>query len=129
VRHAQNVGYGHTTAPGGHHPKGLAMHLTRRLAALVVVAAFTTVATPAGLASANNERSPDAQSAAAAVATERYYSSYRDPAPLTPSVKPTSTAGFDWGDAAIGAAGALGLVATWLVVTTAVRRRHAAANH
>lgn len=104
------------------------MHLTRRLAALVAVAAFTTVATPAGSASANHERSQNAPSSAAAVAAERYYSSYRDPDPSPASVNPASTAGFDWGDAAIGAAGALGLVAISLAGMTAVRRRHPAAT-
>ncbi len=103
------------------------MHLTRRFTSLVAVAAFATIAAPAGAVPIENQRSQDAPSHAALLTTERYYASYGNPEPLTPPVKPTSTDGFDWGDAAIGA-GALGLLAISLAGAITVRRHHPAAT-
>ena len=104
------------------------MHLTRRFASLVAIAASATIVTPAGAVPIKHQRSQDARSRAALLATERYYASYGNPDPLTAPVKPTSTDGFDWGDAAIGAGGALGLLAISLAGATTVRRHHPAAT-
>ena len=104
------------------------MHLIRRFTSLVAVAAFATIAAPAGAVPIENQRSQDAPSHAALLTTERYYASYGNPEPLTAPVKPTSSGGFDWGDAAIGASGALGLLAISLAGAITVRRHHPAAT-
>jgi hypothetical protein len=103
------------------------MHLTPRLTSLAAIAAFATIVAPAGAAPIQTP-AQQAPSHAALLATERYYVSYGNPEPVTAPVKPTSTDGFDWGDAAIGAGGALGLLAISLAGAMTVRRHHLAAT-
>jgi hypothetical protein len=104
------------------------MQLTRRFMPLAAIATFATIATPVGAAPIDHQRSHDARSRAALLTTERYYASYGNPEPLTAQVKPTSADGFDWGDAAIGAGGALGLLAISLAGATTMRRQRPAAT-
>jgi hypothetical protein len=104
------------------------MHLTPRLTLLAAIAAFATIVAPAGAVPIEHQRSQHAPSHAALLATERYYASYGNAAPVTAPVKPTSTDGFDWDDAAIGAGGALGLLAISLAGAMTVRRHHLAAT-
>jgi hypothetical protein len=124
------------------------MHLTRITAAALTVLATVAFAAPAGAAEpAQDLRSPDARDAAA-LAQERYYSSddgpaqdlrspdardaelishgllrlepTRTPAPATVA---TPSSGFDWVDAAIGAAAALGIALLASGAALVVRRR------
>jgi hypothetical protein len=103
------------------------MHLTPRLTSLAAIAAFATIAVPAGAVPTEHQRSQHAPFHAALLTTERYYASYGNPEPVTAPVKPTSTDGFDWGDAAIGGGGALGVLAISLAGAITVRRHHPAA--
>jgi hypothetical protein len=102
------------------------MHLTPRLTSLAVIAAFAAIATPAGAVPIKHQRSQHARSHAALLTTERYYASYGNAEPVTAPVTPRSTDGFDWGDAAIGAGGALGLLAISLAGAMTMRRHHPA---
>jgi hypothetical protein len=68
-----------------------------------------------------DRRSPDAVDAAAA-ATPAPAQSYKPVTPSTASVQ--TSAGFDWDSAAIGAGGAIGLLAVSVGTGLALRRRH-----
>jgi hypothetical protein len=117
------------------------MRLTRTapLAALVITGAL---ASPAGATVAQDLRSPDAANPPQTQVQPR--TDLRSPdtvdatqgrSPRTvvapPVVQVTSNPvhadGFDWGDAGIGAAGALGLIAISLGATVTLRHRHPAA--
>jgi hypothetical protein len=81
------------------------------------------VQSPQAIVPAQDLRSPDGADAGTAVV----------PAPIgAPAVvssgasQPAAASGFDWGSAAIGAAGTIGLVAVALGATLAVHRRRAA---
>jgi hypothetical protein len=102
---------------------------------LAVAAAATLAVTPAAVASGQDLRSPDARDAASGPVQDLRTPDTRDlatrgaiqqrsvPAPRVVEVSP---GGFDWGDAGVGAGGALGLV---LIVTgtgAALVRRRAA---
>jgi hypothetical protein len=109
--------------------------------ALVVAASGTALAGPATASTSDDLRSPDAVDAATAqTAAEQDKRSpdATDAASATPSragvaVTPPpraleSSSGFDWGSAAIGAGGAIGLVAVTTGAGLTLRRRHDAAS-
>jgi hypothetical protein len=75
--------------------------------------------TPTAPAAGQDLRSPDAadlSAPAAAVATA-------EPVVVRSSLEPSTTTGFDWGSAAIGAAGTVGLIAVSLGAFLALHRR------
>jgi hypothetical protein len=92
-------------------------HLTRMRRALVL-ALLLALAVPVG-AGADDRRSDPKE---AAVATERYYSSYGTPPAAPTRAVASAPDGFDWDDAALGAGAALGL-AVFLSGGVALRRR------
>jgi hypothetical protein len=73
--------------------------------------------------SAQDRRSPDAVSAATASPSPATTA----PAPVTRTLIEQPSSGFDWGSAAIGAGGMIGLVAVGLGSGLVLRRRHATA--
>ena len=107
--------------------------------------AASAVARDAAPAAAQDSRSPDAIDAATAVKATGVVQDRRSPdaadaadiaarasspatqaASVTPSppTAPQSSTGFDWGSAAIGAGGAIGLLAVAIGSGLALRRRH-----
>jgi hypothetical protein len=89
-----------------------------RINRLAAVTAATALVAPAGTAAAAQDlRSPDARDAAAVVRQDLRSPDARDSAsrPVTPPpavrvVEESSSGGFEWGDAGIGAVGMLGVV-------------------
>jgi hypothetical protein len=120
------------------------MRLTRTssapLAGILAAAALATPATAAGShhpAPRQDLRMPDTRDAAEGRTTRNASKPvFQDlSAPDTrdaaaprntgsPVIQVTSSAGFDWGDAGIGAAGAAGLLAVSLAGAMTLRRRH-----
>jgi hypothetical protein len=102
------------------------MHPRRSItrAGLVLgTAALLGGAVPAGALAAQDLRSPDARDAARQATVQDLRSpDARDAAARIVQVSP---GGFDWGDAAIGAGGALGLILVLSGGTFAVARRRA----
>jgi hypothetical protein len=80
-----------------------------------------TGAVPATVVTAQDLRSPDAADSGTAVVPP----AAGPPVVITGDSQPSSASGFDWGSAAIGAAGTIGLVAVAFGSGLAVHRRHA----
>jgi hypothetical protein len=111
--------------------------LYRRAFATVIAALLMAVAVPAAMAQPTDLRSPDARDAAAAAQPAQ---DLRSPdaqdfaagrqivasTPVQVAKAPSDTpapSGFDWGDAALGAGGALGLALVGVGGTVALMRR------
>jgi hypothetical protein len=84
-------------------------------------AAAGAVHSPAAVVPTQDRRSPDAADAATPVVPA---SPGETTIVSSGASQPAASSGFDWGSAAIGAAGAIGLVAVALGSALAVHRRH-----
>jgi hypothetical protein len=108
-------------------------HRTRVGVAAALAVASLASAAPAG-ADPNPEQRVESSSRAAALAQERYYMSHKPaiPAPghdfgtidVRDAAAPAGASGFEWGDAAIGAGGALGLALVFAGGAAVITRRH-----